>query len=307
MGRVVCQFDPRFSHQFGRNPLDLGGGGYGKMGLGDVLGRPTPQLLSRESNWSDVSAGAVHSMAVKGDGTLWGWGENYYGQLGDENISNTYIPSQIGSASDWTAVSVGDESTAALKSDGTIWSWGRNHMGQLGLGDTSGRTSPTQIGDDTDWTAINLGKGSNFHVAALKSDGTLWTWGYNSFGQLGLGYASNYNIRPAQVESEGVWVSIALGDSHTVGLKDDGTLWSWGANNVGQGGRGGYWSSISSPARVGIGTDWNAIAAGVKYSMGMKNDGTIWVWGYNFSGQLGLGDDTTQFTPTRVPEPTPGE
>jgi hypothetical protein len=142
-----------------------------------------------------------------------------------------------------------------------------------------------------------IAAGSNYSLA-LKRDGTLWAWGYNGSGQLGLG---DYNSRatPTQVGTSTDWIAIAAGYSHSLALKRDGTLWAWGYNGLGQLGLGDY-TSRNIPTQVGTSTDWIAIAAGASHSLAIKRDGTLWAWGYNGYGQLGLGDTTNRLTPTQV-------
>ena len=98
-----------------------------------------------------------------------------------------HSPTQVGSADDWAAVCCLGHHSMALKQDGTLWAWGENSFGQLGLGDTADRHSPTQVGSAHDWASIASGAADSYHTQALKSDGTLWAWGFNQFGQLGLG------------------------------------------------------------------------------------------------------------------------
>src|SRR5208283_3264220 len=148
-----------------------------------------------DTNWTAVAAGVMHSVALKSDGTLWAWGDNSYGELGDTTTANQSSPEQIalpGSLTtdavnhEWAATAAGNYFTIALKSDGTLWAWGYNANGRLGIGtwDYNAHSSPVQVGTDANWTAAAAG---DSHVLALKSDGTLWAWGWNGDGQLGDG------------------------------------------------------------------------------------------------------------------------
>ena len=131
-----------------------------------------------------------HCAAIKTDGTLWAWGLNTDGQLGLNNIAHRSSPVQVGSLTDWKLVAAGSYFAVAIKTDGTLWSWGRGTAiaplgaGALGLGNTAHRSSPVQVGSLTDWKQVSAGA---YHTRAIKTDGTLWTWGDNTSGQLGLG------------------------------------------------------------------------------------------------------------------------
>ena len=144
--------------------------------------------------------------------------------------------------------------------------WGRNHAGQLGQGNTTYRSSPVQVGSLTDWgdgerryKTISMGAG---FAAAVKTDGTLWTWGGNSDGQLGIGNTTNKNS-PVQVGSLTDWSRIGCNSSGNIALKTDNTLWAWGSNGQGQLGLGDT-TNRSSPTQVGSETDW-IFAGGIEF------------------------------------------
>ena len=262
------------------------------------------QERTRATNWTAIATGSRHSLALKSDGTLWGWGSNQGGQLGDD-ASNRSTPTQIGSETNWALISAGNSHSIALKSDGTLWGWGENLFGQLGDGTTSSnRTTPTQEATGaTNWTAIS---GGGSHSMALKSDGTLWAWGKNQFGQVGDGTTSSNRSTPTQ-EATGAtnWTAISAGHEFTVALKSDGTLWAWGNSSYGQLGDGTILPNLthtyrSTPTQEATGaTNWALISAGGKHSMALKSDGTLWGWGRNSGGQLGDGTTTDISTPTQ--------
>src|SRR3989338_2030534 len=142
--------------------------------------------MPASTNWSSVSAGEHHTAAIKTDGTLWAWGYNASGRLGDgTTTTNRTAPTQIGTATTWSSVSAGYYHTTAIKTDGTLWAWGYNELyGQLGDGTTTNRTTPIQIVAETTWSSVSAGY---YHTTAIKTDGTLWAWGYNASGRLGDG------------------------------------------------------------------------------------------------------------------------
>jgi alpha-tubulin suppressor-like RCC1 family protein len=133
---------------------------------------------------------------------------------------------------------------------------------------------------------------------AVKSDGTLWTWGRNEWGQLGDGTMVNQSS-PVQVGSTTNWRSVAAGHEHTVAVKSDGTLWTWGRNEWGQLGDGTMVNQ-SIPVQVGSATNWQSVAAGHEHTVAVKSDGTLWTWGGNSYGQLGDG----RTTPGKIGLPT---
>ena len=199
-------------------------------------------------------------------------------------------------------IAAGYAHTLLVDSDGVLWAWGRNTSGELGVAvnDTTDRSVPTRVyGTATNWASVAA---SWYHSFGIRSDGTLWAWGENEYGQLGIGYQSWRATIPQRVGTASNWVAVSAGHTHTLGLRSDGTLWVWGSNLYGQMGSG-KWSSdnVTSPAQLGTGTDWVAIAAGDFHSLAVRSDGTLWAWGYNNKGQLGL-DSTSYSEPlTQVP------
>jgi hypothetical protein len=184
-----------------------GTGTKGQLGTGAVASKSSPVQVGALTNWATVSCGAYHMMAVKTDGTLWAWGYNNNGQLGSNNLTSYSSPIQIGASTNWLAVAAGQYTSLAIKTDGTLWSWGSaGSFGQGGLGDAVTRSSPTQVGALTNWSAVSIG---GQHVHALKTNGTLWSWGRGG-PQLGLGPGnSTYYSSPVQAGSMTTWLAIA--------------------------------------------------------------------------------------------------
>jgi alpha-tubulin suppressor-like RCC1 family protein len=272
---------------------------YGQLGLGDYEDRNIPTRVGMGTDWAAVSAGYCHTLGIKKDGSLWAWGYNFFRQLWLGDYEDRNIPTRVGLETDWAAVSAGDWHTLAIKKDGGLWAWGYDVWGQLGLdGNKDGTASPpTRVGLETDWAVVST---SDKHTLAIKKDGSLWAWGYNDNGQLGLGYNHNGIIHsPTRVGTGNDWAAVLASYYHTLGIKRDGSLWAWGYNDNGRLGLGDN-DDRNSPTRVGMETDWAAVSAGERHTLGIKKDGTLWAWGWNGRGQLGLGDNQARNIPTRV-------
>ncbi|MBI5307691.1 MAG: hypothetical protein HZB37_04995, partial [Planctomycetes bacterium] len=125
------------------------------------------------------------------------------------------------------------------------------------------------------------------HTLAVKSDGTLWAWGYNGYGALGDGTTTQRNA-PVQIGTDTMWVSVSGGRFYTLAVKSDGTLWAWG-NNIG-----------NAPVQIGTDTKWVSVSAGANHKLAVKSDGTLWAWGFNMYGQLGDGTNTDKYAPVQI-------
>ena len=243
------------------------------------------------TSWKKMAFGRTEAwpnadltIAIKTDGTLW-------------EIQSGNPATQIASAAaaSWNIVSGGYGDRAAVKTDGTLWTWGLNDLGQLGDGTTSLRTSPiTTAGGGTNWKQVACGYK---HVAAIKTDGTLWSWGRNSSGQLGNGTTTS-SSSPGTTAGGGTnWKQVACGYNGTAAIKTDGTLWTWGSGGSGQIGDGTT-STRSSPVTTVLGgTNWKQVSCGDNHKAAIKTDGTLWTWGYNGLGQLGDGTTSTRSSP----------
>ena len=226
------------------------------------------------------------------EATLRTWGNNLTGQLGDGTTTARGSPgSTVGSGITWKQISCGYQISSGIKTDGTLWTWGDNTYGQLGDSTTVGKSSPiTTAGGGSTWKQVSCGK---FHIAAVKSDGSLWTWGGNFNGELGGG-AVGSRSSPATVAGGGFnWKQVFAIGTNTSAVKTDGTLWNWGYGGSGFLGNGATADQSSPVTTAGGGTTWiqtSAFAA-------IKSDGTLWTWGYNATGLLGDGTTTDRSSP----------
>ncbi|MGE5328107.1 MAG: Calx-beta domain-containing protein [Deltaproteobacteria bacterium] len=270
----------------------------GQLGDGSITPRNTPAQVAGLTGIIAISTGANHVVALKEDGTVWAWGNNESGQLGDGTKFQRNTPVLINNVGGVSAIAAGEYHTIVLKSDGTVWAWGSNNYGQLGNGSGgTGEYSTTaaQIGGMTG--VISIAGGAS-HTLALKSDGTVWTWGWNGFGQLGDNTVTQRNT-PVKVYNcllfkrllpEDTYVQVVESGYYTsAGLKSDGTVWTWGYNGHGQLGNGNTTDSYTRVQVQGL-TGVVSIAAGEYHMAALKSDGTVWCWGYNANGELGNND-----------------
>jgi alpha-tubulin suppressor-like RCC1 family protein len=268
---------------------------YGGLGNGGSTNTNVPTQIASLSGIAAISAGGWHSTALSNDGTVWTWGLNGDGQLGDGTTSNRSTPYQVAGLSGVTSIKAGTYHVLALKSDGTVWAWGDNENGQIGIGTTvTDQTTPAQVSGLTDVIKIAAGR---FFSLALKSDGTVWTWGQNMYGQLGNGTTTDSPV-PIQVSGLSNVIDVTCGAFECHIIKADETAWAWGRNTYGNLGDGTVANSYTPVQSVGL-TNIVRIAAGTNFALFAKSDGTFWGCGRNLSGQLGDGTFTQRNTPTQ--------
>jgi len=227
---------------------------------------------------------------------LFSWGRNNTGQLGLGNTTYYSSPKQVGTLNTWSKISATTNKTSVIKTDGTLWTWGSGLYGRLGLGNTTYYSSPKQVGALTIWASTS--NGTDGWQLAVQTNGTLWSWGINDNGQLGLGNTTNYSS-PKQIGALTSWLTISAGYKYALAIKTDGSLWSWGSGSYGRLGLGDVLDR-SSPTQVGALTNWLNVATGYANSLAIKTDGTLWVWGGGFSGGLGLGNTTNYSSPKQL-------
>jgi alpha-tubulin suppressor-like RCC1 family protein len=280
----------------------------GQLGDGTNTDRLLPTQVGVVKTWAKVASGEFHTVAIRADGSLWAWGSNQFGQLGDGTFFNKSAPVKIGSATNWMAVATGQSHTVALKKDGTLWAWGSNVSGQLGINSLDPSNVPVQVGVAksyfTNWTAVSAG---DKHTVGRRADGTIWSWGDNTNGQLGLAALTDSAV-PAQVslptqigpDTSNRWVSVSAGSGHTLAIRSDGALFAWGANGVNQLGIEGVSGDVGLPTQVGVDTHWAIGTAGGDSNLAVKTDGTLWAWGSNSQGQLGDGTTLDRSPPLQI-------
>ena len=272
---------------WGQNSNKLG------LGLGNLADQNLPIQIGTANDWATVSAGNVHSLAVKTNGTLWSWGNGQFGQLGN-GVFNSATPNvtQVGTANDWSQVSAGNRFSLATKTTGTLWSWGLNSTGQLGQNNLVNLSLPLQVGTATNWVKIDAG---NQHALAIDAFGFMYAWGNNTFGQLGNGNNTT-SLIPIVITSSNNWSQVSAGFDHSMALNNSNILYTFGNNTNGQLCDGTNTAS-NLPISISVGgagtvSFYIAISAGNSFSLAIRSDATLWSGGYNTSGQLGLGNNT---------------
>ncbi len=293
---------------------------FGKLGIGDInpVRTATPVEVDGTGNISNLNSVKaimgceMHNVALKSDGTVWCWGWNIFGQLGNGTTNDAYTPVQtgLGSVPPLTSViKLGGRPyfTLAEKSDGSIWAWGMNKYGQMGDGTVSPFvTVPVLVSNSSPGGAINnaleVTCGYQFG-AALATNGTVWTWGSGSHGELGNGTTGSSYV-PAQVPGLTNITAISAGWFQILALKSDGTVWAWGNNSYGELGDGTT-SNRSNAVQVLNVSNVVSISGGDDHSSALAADGTVWKWGQNDLGELGNG--TTNATANPIPAKIPAD
>jgi len=270
-----------------------GNNSFGQLGLN--LGAGNLLQISQvgtERTWRTVSSGRGHVAAIKTDGSLWTWGQNDAGQLGDNTIIQRSTPvTTFTGGNNWKSVSAGFKHTIATKTDGTLWAWGLNTYGALGnnINAIDASTPVTTFAGGNNWVQVTAG---SYGSAAIKTDGSLWTWGVSYACGIGtFGAGSGDRSTPVTTTAGGNnWKQVSMGYLHASAIKTDGTLWTWGYNGNGQLGLNQVGGVAVDPLRVGTNSNWKQVACGVDHVAAIKTDGTLWVWGGNQLGQLGVRD-----------------
>jgi len=169
-------------------------------------------------------------------------------------------------------VSAGNNHTVAII-NGSLRAWGANTSGRTGLGLTTGNTTtPTQVGAAWDWAYVSAG---GPHTVAIRTDGSLWAWGFNTNGQLGDG-TTTQRTSPTRIGTATDWVHVSAGQTHTTAIRADGSLWVWGSNTDGRTGLGLTTGNTTAPTRIGTATDWVHVSAGYSHTVAIRTDGSLW-------------------------------
>lgn len=276
---------------WGNNAWGKLGGGEGGNDEGEY-GRPIQTVpVKIMDDVVAVSCGDEHTAAIDTNGSLWMWGENEKGQLGNGGGADFETPMgvpvqavPIKVMDNVTAVSCGRYHTAAIQSDGSLWMWGSNDIGQLGNGgegDSSWhelpiQTVPVKVMDNV--AAVSCGID---HTAAIQTDGSLWMWGSNGYGELGNNSTDSCSTTPVKVMDN--VSAVSCGYYHTAAVQTDGTLWSWGGNRYGQLCND---DRDDSAVPIKIMGSVVTVSCGNAHTAAITSDGSLWAWGWNEYGQV---------------------
>jgi len=258
----------------------------GRLGTGDDNSSPSPWGVGPVGNWSAISSTDYRTCGIR-EGELYCWGDNHLGFLGDGTEMTAKAPVRIGTATDWDSIALGQEDTCGTRA-GKLYCWGRNQGGTVGTGDKVGVHEPVQIGTAANWSNLTMGLPS----CGLR-DGALYCW-----GPLSIGAAGDDPLAPTRIGNDADWTAIATYSAATCGLRNGGELYCWGADFIGQlAGATAPIDRFVEPIRIGD-RKWDSIALGYEYFCG-TSDGTLFCWGNNEGGKLGIGPaDTVE--PMRV-------
>jgi alpha-tubulin suppressor-like RCC1 family protein len=276
-----------------------GCGGSGRLGDNSIVDKSSPvSVVGGFTDWCQVSAGSVHSVAVRQNGSAWAWGSNSNGNLGTNNTVSSSSPvSVVGGFCDWCQINAGGGSSFGIRTNGVLYAWGYNNLGRLGDNTVVNKSSPVSVvGDFTDWCFVS----NCNHTLAVRTNGTLWAWGNNVNGALGDNTCTDRSSPVSVVGGFTDWCQASGGFRFSLGLRQNGVLYSWGCNNVGQLGTNTTVSRASPGLVVGGFTDWCQVAAGYVHSLAVRTNGTAWAWGNGNYGRLGDNTVVSKSSPVSV-------
>ncbi len=275
----------------------------GQLGDNTTTSRSSPVSVGGGiTDGREVSAGNPHAIARRSNGSAWAWGRNNYGQLGDNTTTNRSSPvSVVGGFFDWCQADAGGNHNVAVRTSGTAWAWGQNNCGQLGDGTTTNRSSPVSVvGGITDWCQVS---GGTFITAALRTGGSLWSWGTNYTGHLGDSTTTARSSPVSVVGGFSDWSQVSAGNNHTVAVRlvsgSVRSAWAWGTNTCGKLGDSTTTNRSSPVSVVGGFSDWCQVSAGAS-SAALRTNGTVWAWGCASFGTLGDNSNIAKSSPVSV-------
>jgi alpha-tubulin suppressor-like RCC1 family protein len=306
--QIACGYNYTFVLKHDGSIWGCGANTYGGLGLGDVNKRASFTKVTKNVNndVKQIACGSDYTIILKNDGSIWSCGGNGNGQLGigarDTKVHNTFTKITTNINNDVKQITCGEYHTFIFKNDGSVWCCGSNVNGQLGLNSTTNAYNTftkvtTNISNDVKQIACG-----DQHTFILKTNGSVWSCGDNSKGQLGLNDTTDRTtFTQVTTNINNDVKQIACGGLHTLILKTDNNVWSCGYNYHGELGlNDGTTRTIFTQVTTNINKDVKQIVCGEDCSFILKNDGSVYACGDNTYGQLGLGNNTTKNTFTKA-------
>lgn len=271
---------------------------YGQLGDGTTEDRYLPVQVSGLDHVKAVAAGLLYSVALKDDGTVWAWGYNNYGQLGTGAFSRYEpVPVRVAGLSGIVRLYAGYNHNVAVDGSGNAWAWGANDCGELGDGTTVSQCTPERL--DVLAGVRDIALGSSYTIV-LDNDGTVRAWGENLQGWLGDGTATT-QLRPVAVTGPDHVTAVFTGEGISFAVRDDGTVMAWGMNSAGLIGNGIRDQRVYQAAKADNLNGITRFTVGDAHVLGIKADGSLWAWGDNQFGEMGIGTFVLKtFVPTRI-------
>ena len=290
-----------------------GAGAQGQLGTGDQASRGRPERVRAEGvAFQTISAGYGHACAIATNGAAYCWGSNAGGRLGSgASLTGGHTaPTPVAGQLSFRSISAGYYHTCGVTRTGATYCWGRNEQGETGNGATAAHGTPARVAGDFAGRMVLAATQFDYSCAVTR-DNTLYCWGANCYGQLGVDSTTEQCGTPAMpcsstpkaVHAAGTFQTVSAFFSHVCALNAEGQISCWGENNQGQLGIGSESGNAPMPAPVVGGASYKAVAAGRQYSCAITVDGAAQCWGRNAEGQLGTGDTANHPSPTPVVGP----
>ncbi|ETR67449.1 MAG: hypothetical protein OMM_11588, partial [Candidatus Magnetoglobus multicellularis str. Araruama] len=285
----------------------------GQLGDGTTTKRTTPVQVESLSGIIDVDAGRKFSVALDDTGLVHTWGDNSAGQVQPADNTDRHAPSTVPGITNVLAIAAGGDHVLALKHDGTVWAWGKNNMGQLGTGDMTTYSTPQQVlgeAESTHLSSIIAIAAGYDHSLALSDDGKIWAWGSADNGRLGNNTSSSHSSRAVRVLNQDLSelstvIAIDAGYAHSLALKSNGTIWTWGNGQNGELGddmvtENSKAVQVKNTDNNGFITNIVAIASSGEHNLAVTSNGDLVSWGHNTYGQIGDNTATNRTYPVAV-------
>ncbi len=277
---------------------------YGELGNGSSQNAVFPiQKIQEGMKFKEIAVIQGLSKGIDQEGNLFSWGACY---LGDGTNKTAKLPLKIQESTKFRKIKVGGlinnywNHSVAIDENGDLWTWGNNSFCELGNGTMQNSKVPVKISQGIKFKEISTAEEAQC-TFAIDEEGNLWAWGYNAYGQLGIGTTENYANIPTKIAEGTKFKTVSTGYYYSVAIDEEGNLWSWGYNNQGQLGNGTTKDS-NIPTKVQVDAKFKSVSAGYDFCLAIDENGTLWAWGMNLNGQFGNGTTKNSRIPIKVNE-----